>query len=327
MPCPVKQVRMLSAMKTSDLSAVHHRISRIGQSAARILARPQRGKVTAVFDRSIYCALDKEYVCIGVESLGICPLNVVTSVPEGRAWASLNFRAGMPVEIDHNHLRIGGNFSLKLNMAPIWWPPAHADLHYQELQKGLAALEEEAAGRIPMDGLGRLMAPISASTTLPDKYLDFADQALNVLKDWLKKALCDPPGNQDPDIGAWQDLLGLGPGLTPSGDDLIGGMMLALHRLGQVSVLRSLSSAVALVMDDRTNPISAAHLKAAMEGMGSETVHLVMDSILSNDRTSFPAALARIEKVGHTSGWDTLTGVVVVFRLWLEVNEKRSRPQ
>ena len=312
-------------MKTSETSPTGHQAVQVGTSAARALDRAGQGQVAAVFDRSLYCLIDGEYICVGVDSLGMCPLNIVTSVSEGSAWSSFGFHTGMPVVVNREYMRIGGVFSLQLNGAPVWRPPPPADLYYKKLENGLAALSKAAAGRIPIDGLGRLMEPVLPANPLADKYLEYAANALNVLKGWLKKTLRDPLENRDPDIHAWQDLLGLGPGLTPSGDDLTGGMMLALHRLGQMSALRSLATAVAQVVDDRTNPISAAHLKAAMEGMGSEAVHIIMDAILAGDRGAIPIALKEVEKVGHTSGWDALAGVVIVMRLWLEVNGKRSR--
>ncbi len=313
-------------MKTGETPRTAHQIVQLGASADRALGRPRQGQIAAVFDRSVYCLMDGDYICVGVDSLGMCPLNVVTSVPEGSAWSSFGFHTGMPVKVDWEYMRIGNDFSLKLNGAPVWRPPLPADLDYEKVENGLAALGEEAAGRIPMDGLGRLMDPVLSENSLADNYLEYAAKALKVLQDWLKMVLRDPLGNLDPDIHAWQGLLGLGPGLTPSGDDLTGGVMLALHRLGQMSVLRSLSNAVVPMLDEKTNPISAAHLKAAMEGMGSEAVHQAMNTILAGDRTGLPEALDRVEKVGHTSGWDALVGVVVVFRLWLEINERRSRP-
>ena len=184
-------------------------------------------------------------------------------------------------------------------------------------------MENEVSGRIPADGLGRFIDTAVEAVPSSDGYPGYAEPAISNLKRWLGRALRDPSGNTDPDICKWMRLLGLGPGLTPSGDDLIGGMMLALHRLGQLSNLRSLSDAVAMVLDERTNSISAAHLRSAMEGMGSDAVHRAMDAILAGNRKGICIGLEEIAKVGHTSGWDTLAGVVIVIRLWLEINGKR----
>ena len=56
-------------------------------------------------------------------------------------------------------------------------------------------------------------------------------------------------------------LPGAGPGLTPSGDDLLAGVMLALHRLHHAgSWRRCFGNNWSPMLATRTNAISAAHL-------------------------------------------------------------------
>lgn len=298
-------------------------ISQIGAVAARTLEGFGQGLVATVFDRSIYCVIEDNYICVGAESLGMCPLNVITSIPEGNAWSSHRFRTGMPVNVAQRHLGIGNSFSLNLSGAPVWNPSPSIAPEYGKLKDGLSALEEFTTSRLPMDGLGRIMFPAGPWNPSDGYLLNHALNPLNRLKEWLKVALVDPQDAWDTNVSAWQDLLGLGPGLTPSGDDLIGGMMLALHSLGQTAVVRSISAAVATPITERTNPISAAHLRAAMEGAGSEAAHLAMDTILSGNSDAFPDVVKEIEKIGHTSGWDMLAGIVIVYRLWVETRENR----
>ena len=311
-------------MTSNEPNPAGHRISRLGSTAARILGKPCKGNVAAVFDRSIYCLVEGEYVCIGVQSLGMCPLNVITSIPvSGGVWSSYSFHTGMPVFVYPDHVRIGGRFNLKLNGAPIWSPSLSSDLDYVRIKGGLAALDAQVPKRVPADGLGRLMLSTVQGAAPFSDLQNYALGPLDRLRHWLSMALCDPQGNVDPDIPTWQNLLGLGPGLTPSGDDLVGGMMLALCRLGQMSNLRTLSTAVAEVVETQTNPISAAHLRSAMNGTGNEAVHRILDVLFSGNSRDLPDALEGIDKVGHTSGWDTLAGIVIVLRLWLESNWKR----
>jgi hypothetical protein len=229
----------------------------------------------------------------------------------------------MPVILDCGHMRIGSRFSLKLCGAPVWKPLPPVDPQKQNIKEGLEALKQFAENRLPMDGLGRLMGSVEPESNLNGNLLNYAIAPLTSLKSWLKAALIDPRECEIPDTSSWQKLLGLGPGLTPSGDDLIGGMMLALHSLDQGKILKCLTAAITPVMDDRTNPISAAHLRAAMEGMGSEAAHKVIGTILSGSRGDYPEAVKSIEKTGHTSGWDTLAGVVIVYRLWVQTSERR----
>ncbi|GBE14638.1 hypothetical protein BMS3Abin14_00684 [bacterium BMS3Abin14] len=293
----------------------------MGTVAARTLGRPGQGFVDTVFDRSIYCVIEDNYICVGAESLGMCPLNVITSIPEGNAWSSHCFRTGMLVSVFRGQVRIGGHFSLTLDQARIWRPSFPIDPCFEKVREGLLALDVLMAGRIQTEGLGRLMYPLEPGSPINGHLLGYAFKPLERLKSWLRESLVDPQDAGDPNVSAWQDLLGLGPGLTPSGDDLVGGMMLALHSLGQAAVVRSMSAAVAKIITERTHPISAAHLRTAMEGMGSEAAHRVMNTIHSGNLNGFPDVLKEIEKIGHTSGWDMLAGIVIVYRLWVETRE------
>ena len=171
----------------------------------------------------------------------------------------------------------------------------------------------------------RLAHPGGVKSYSPDPLLSHAIGPFNSLTGWLAQVMKEPAGNRGPETGNWENLLGLGPGLTPSGDDLVGGVMIALHRLGLRSCLVPLASAVSEVLDARTGPISAAHLKAAMEGMGSEAVHRAMEAILANNGEAIEGGLAQIDSVGHSSGWDTMAGIAAVIRLWLGNKGMRSK--
>ena len=66
------------------------------------------------------------------------------------------------------------------------------------------------------------------------------------------------------------------------------------------------------------NSISAAHLAAAAEGLGSAAVHAVFHDLVRGNRGALADRLDAIGRIGHTSGWDALAGVVTVLRAWLD---------
>lgn len=292
----------------------------LGSSAARTLSKGGRGRVVAVFNRSIYCLIKGDYFCVGVRSLGMCPLNVVTCIQEGNAWANYDFQEGMPVQADHGQLRIGTELDLDLSGATVWHPPHLSTPDTVRAHAGINAFDSVVGGLFPDDGLGRLAAHIKSEEAGYSHLLNFTKEPVYRLSKWLVEALRHPEKTLDPGIEHWKRLIGLGPGLTPSGDDLIGGVMLALHRLGFNSVLAVLSEAVHSVLDEMTTPLSAAHLRAAMNGGGNESVHTAMETILTGDSYGLQESLKKVGKVGHTSGWDAMGGVIIVLRLWLEAN-------
>ena len=114
-------------------------------------------------------------------------------------------------------------------------------------------------------------------------------------------------------------LLGLGPGLTPSGDDFLGGMLIALAILPAPLLRAQLLELIENHAQQRTNAISIAHLRAAGAGAGHEALHEILNSLLTGDGAALPAQLAAVDRIGHSSGWDSLAGMCVTLRAYLAV--------
>ena len=177
---------------------------------------------------------------------------------------------------------IGTRLQVFLDEARDWRPP-------ENVASDLASLKHAARGRVPAEGLGCLV--IDAHNALSGH----AQPALEAIERWLV-------GNA---IGNEADMLiGLGPGLTPSGDDFLGGVMIALHRVQRKTQAQGLWRWL-LPRLPRTSAISGAHLAAAAVGEAHEALH----DVLNGERD-----LAKLDAVGHTSGWDALAGAVAVLK-------------
>jgi hypothetical protein len=107
-------------------------------------------------------------------------------------------------------------------------------------------------------------------------------------------------------------LVGLGPGLTPSGDDFLIGALAALDAVGQTKTHAALGEAVAAAAPARTSPLSASFLRAAAAGYAGENLHALVAAVVGGHLDAAAAAAGRI---GHTSGWDTLAGAVLALRV------------
>jgi hypothetical protein len=110
-------------------------------------------------------------------------------------------------------------------------------------------------------------------------------------------------------------VLGLGPGLTPSGDDLLGGIFFALAhaprqrwapQLPQVQTrLRDAANAGA------TNAISATLLADLMQGIGYRALHELLEALHGGSADEVERAIAQLAAIGASSGTDLLTGVLL----------------
>lgn len=104
-------------------------------------------------------------------------------------------------------------------------------------------------------------------------------------------------------------LLGLGPGLTPSGDDLVGAVLFAKRLLGMDGQWVLLTRRLIDAAQTRTHAISAALFGDLAEGRSFGALHWLVECLVGDDQV-LPAA-RDLTAIGHSSGWDMLTGFVI----------------
>lgn len=202
--------------------------------------------------------------------------------------------------------RIDGQ-TLRLDLAGLdpWRPPRprHADV--TALRSAacdlLALLRQPRADPVWPQGLGSLLAGVR-----PDFPLDRAVERVGEIA-----AACDRGDAQRVMVAA-EPLLGLGPGLTPSGDDFVGGVLFARHAVAPPgSAWAQAASTIVARARDRTHPISAALLEDLAAGEGHEPLHDLVDALAQGAIEDAWAAVQQLGRLGHSSGWDMLAGVMV----------------
>jgi hypothetical protein len=109
------------------------------------------------------------------------------------------------------------------------------------------------------------------------------------------------------DVVAVADAIGgLGPGLTPAGDDVLAGLLLWQRALlGPVAEARLLAAAAS----SRTNGIAAAFLHWAARGQSLAPAHDLLLAAARGDRAGARRAARVLAGVGHTSGADLCLGL------------------
>ena len=109
-------------------------------------------------------------------------------------------------------------------------------------------------------------------------------------------------------------LVGLGPGLTPSGDDFIGGMMIGLSAIGCHALTTDIWDYLKTDFMGKSNFISFAHLEAAAKGIGTDKLHEIA-CVLCSGGDPTEELISAIDSIGHSSGWDSLAGLVLALEL------------
>lgn len=198
----------------------------------------------------------------------------------------LNAQCALP-----SGLTLGAAVDVDLSNAIRWFPRPAPPWNGTSVERALVKLDRALEGRLPVDGLAHVLGPAEAPP------------AVRALSRWI----ADPSSP----LQEVRGLIGLGPGLTPSGDDLVGGALCALHAVKRVEDATRLSDWALPIARNETGRISHAHLACAAEGECSAVVNEAIVALLSGQVPD----LAGIDAVGHTSGWDALAGVTLVLHV------------
>lgn len=109
-------------------------------------------------------------------------------------------------------------------------------------------------------------------------------------------------------------LAGLGPGLTPGGDDFLVGVMHALWCCLDPAKAGPLCHELVITMEEKTNALSVNYLRCAAEGEASQSWHTLVDTLAGEDKSRLQQAVESLTSLGHTSGQDALSGFLLSLR-------------
>jgi hypothetical protein len=133
----------------------------------------------------------------------------------------------------------------------------------------------------------------------------------------LVRALTRAFARDDADavVVAARPLLGLGAGLTPSGDDLVGGALFG-RRLVAGADPRWASAGRKLSREIRTrsHAVSAALFSDLAAGRSFAPLHDLACALADGDDASALRGARALAAIGHSSGWDMLTGFLIGIR-------------
>ena len=290
------------------------RAQSIGAVAVREISQSVSGRIAAVFDRSVYVDLGSQWICIGDATIGNGPVNLsLEPTPYSGVFADLVVDQSVRVCAGAVHL---GNRPLIIETpAKIWSPPLVPCWTNESLMRGLDALNAISRGRVPRQGLGVFLYGHGAELS-DTREAHVCALPVFELERWLLNQLVDKRCVEGVPESV-QQLIGLGPGLTPSGDDFLGGVLIALSLVHRQDIAALLYADICPYLVTRTGPISRTHLVAASAGQGLETLHLAINSVIEGNVEMIPTRVHHIERIGSSSGWDALAGACVVLRACL----------
>lgn len=265
------------------------------------------GIVHSVFRRVCNLAtLEGELYSLALAEVGNSPNSLQVALPLGEDFVSWGFIQGWSFKsIGTNALLIGECF-IDLSEAGLWTQKdMGCPLPRSRMLKNLLALKKQVATYSAGDGLGGLLAD-----KLPDSYL-----IKSVAK--ILVHLTEAIRSRD-QLGVYRcarSLAGLGPGLTPSGDDFLSGFMSSLYwgakALGfETADVWRCNQEVVRAAKGRTNLISYTQILYASRGQTPEYIHALLQALYyGENQERLDKAIKRVLEMGSTSGGDLLAGI------------------
>ncbi len=112
-------------------------------------------------------------------------------------------------------------------------------------------------------------------------------------------------------------LVGLGEGLTPSGDDCLVGLLAVLHVTGFLPCCAGSPVHAQFCQCVRlgTSQLSGEFLRCAFEGHFAEPLVMLVRALWAPATAAWPAHAATLAAVGHSSGVDAMVGIALGCRL------------
>ncbi len=289
-------------------------ITSIGIGAAEVLAVARQADMVALFDRSLLLRAREGMVCLGAPDIGQGPLNILLASADD--WTAVRAAAVPCARWSLEPQRLATpDLEIDLAGATVWqpsdWPPPAPPARIRAAARALDAIILQCA---PAEGLARLIA--SGGQAVPTPVARAAVPRVGALRRWLG---APQPGDAPP-----VELLGLGPGATPSGDDVLAGVLLALDALADHEFGRRLGAAIGAQAAMRTTPLSVALLGQAAQGRAADCLTAVVAALVSGEAEAVGPVALTAGRYGHSSGWDTLAGMSVALSARLDASGARS---
>ncbi|NNE81336.1 MAG: DUF2877 domain-containing protein [Silicimonas sp.] len=258
------------------------------------------GRVQAVFRSVVYCRHGDGLVAVTDSEVEPGPINLQTDIPGSTGMRRFGIIVGQKTFLSNHMLQIA-NLRVNLGNVSIWSPPRARHLSSGALRLGLQRLSSTTLNP-SSSGLGVQGWEIPEVRTQMDH--------------WLADVMPGLPVQNSADWAV--PLIGRGPGLTPSGDDFLGGVMIALCAAGKGDAAQNLWNTIQDRAFTDTNEISHALLSAAAKGQGSASLHRAMNALIDGGR-DLDTALALVARIGHSSGWDALAGIQAVLSAYTDL--------
>lgn len=298
----------------------------IGYKALTAINKPRNiARVHSVFDHAFYLQFNKDSLVSVIKNGDyIGPHSILINDSKVTNFNSIGIKENMHVNfVDKNAASNKNLLTIRLDRPPIWSPPKNPKKD-SLLSKGLISLNlrvfrdqiykcPSREGLVPILEKVELTGPINLflkpqGSNVSDKARPYIERLMWGLQ-W---------GDSDMVLPNASSMLGLGPGLTPSCDDFVAGLMISLTLGGKTLIkerkhyhnfLKKLFGEICKLAKRKTTVYSNHLLTQARVGEGNKAIIDLIHSLLTQDFNRVANCTETLINMGETSGADIAVGI------------------
>lgn len=294
------------------LGEIH--VTRIGSIASRLVAGELEARVWGATSRGVFLHLASGWITyLSPEEIpGPLTLNL-----RGDTGRIKTIRNGEAARVSSQYIDFPeSGLQIEVSQAVAWQatPPPHTPINLEECRARLKEVSRLVVNR--PERASRTASPLFQSFLVLSGLLEPADlpgNPLFPLLERLMKAREEKAARKL--IECLEALLGMGGGLTPSGDDLSIGLLITLNRWGHQLEpeldIGSINKLITQAAYSRTTLLSANLIECAAQGQANQRLILSLDGMMTGVPDSERCA-GLLAGWGNTSGLDALVGMGVV---------------
>ena len=294
-----------------------------------IYSKDFRGVVHSVFDRTVNCvSFSDTLITIAKRELGNLPNGILLDVTSNTDMHSLGIRKGMGVARKKEWLLIpDASLAISLHNASLWSARRKICplINLSEIKSNLGVVEKMTlakAATLGLKGFVRFKENIvqckSISKTTLNNFYESMAKPLGTLIEGIKTQ------NLETIKESACRLVGFGQGLTPSGDDILTGLIgsLLVTRCCADDFFYVMSHEISDIAESSTNMVSRMFIKHAAVGELAEVLFDMIKAILTANEDAVVSSTLKVLSLGRTSGIETAFGVLLGLELRLKYLER-----
>lgn len=272
--------------------------------------------VLGVYSRGLDLLVGDDVYSIVPAQTGNLPRGVLVELPAGFDWKEQGLRQGATVAVGEGWLDLPRGLRLDMTGAGLW-----------RVRRSLGSVGLSAAGlRTSATLAAGALAGSAGLGVLADRLpaVSRGEVAVNADDNPLVAVAAGPlsrlvwgtlVADEKSFFEGARKLMGLGIGLTPSGDDLLtgylGSLALLVPHLPGAGWVKSAAVALGHEAGARTTPLAATYLRRAVEGAITERQERLLTALTAGDPELSLAACHHLRQFGHSSGAEIALGTLL----------------